>query len=134
MSSPVSCDHIYSESLRLCRRQKYIKDLGKIVPLLESGGGLGRLVRRVPITSLSFSEYHRFYAPPTGRGKVLGDETNHQILLILRYTSSSLSPARELATVAFQWRTVETPSRIISPLLLLLLRLLIGVAFGYELM
>lgn len=62
-------------------------------------------------------------------GKLPGDGIHHQMLLILRNTSSPLSAAREFAMVAYYWRTVELRPRLMAPLLLSLLPLIIGVGF-----
>ena len=58
-----------------------------------------------------------------------GAGIHHQILLILRNTSSPLSAAREFAFIAYYWRLVESRQRIMIPLLLSLLPLIIGIGF-----
>lgn len=62
-------------------------------------------------------------------GENPGDGIHHQTQLILRNTPSPLGAAKELASLAFQWRTVESRSRVIKPLLFSLLPFTI--AFGF---
>lgn len=62
-------------------------------------------------------------------GKLPRDGIHHQILLVLRNTSSPLSASREFATIAYYWRSVELRPRLMVPLLLSLPPLLIGIGF-----
>jgi hypothetical protein len=58
-----------------------------------------------------------------------GDGIHHQILLILRNTSTPFGAASEKASVALTWRKVNSPRRIARPLLLSLLPLVIAIGF-----
>lgn len=67
---------------------------------------------------------HSWMAKPEPR-----DGIHHQILLILRNTANPLGAASELASVALHWRKINSPSRVVRPLLLSLLPLVIAVGF-----
>jgi hypothetical protein len=58
-----------------------------------------------------------------------GDGIHHQILLILRNTSTPFGAASELASVALSWRKVNSLKRVARPLLLSLLPLVIAIGF-----
>jgi hypothetical protein len=57
-----------------------------------------------------------------------GNGIRHQIQLILR-NSSSLTAAKQLASLAWHWREIETGSQLIVPILLSIIPLTIGVGF-----